>query len=61
MPAGGGTSQTAVNRRAGARTQVAELVTAAAPLATLLLLAPLIALDAAGGARRGRGRLLARS
>jgi SulP family sulfate permease len=44
MAAGGGTSQTAVNRRSGARTQVAELVTAAAALATLLLLAPLIAL-----------------
>jgi MFS superfamily sulfate permease-like transporter len=44
MPAGGGTSQTAVNRRAGARTQLAELITAAAALATLLLLAPLIAL-----------------
>ena len=44
MPAGGGTSQTAVNRIAGARTQVAELVTAAAALATLLLLAPVIAL-----------------
>ena len=29
MPPGGGTSQTAVNRRAGARTQVAALVTAA--------------------------------
>ena len=44
MPAGGGTTQTAVNRRAGARTQLAELVTAAAAVATLLLLAPLIAL-----------------
>jgi high affinity sulfate transporter 1 len=44
MPAGGGTTQTAVNRRAGARTQVAELVTAAAALATLLLLAPVIGL-----------------
>lgn len=44
MPAGGGTSQTAVNRAAGARTQLAELITAAAALATLLLLAPLIAL-----------------
>ena len=44
MPAGGGTSQTAVNRAAGARTQMAELITAAAALATLLLLAPLIAL-----------------
>ena len=44
MPAGGGTSQTAVNRRAGAKTQLAELVTAAGALATLLLLAPFIAL-----------------
>ena len=44
MPAGGGTTQTAVNRSAGARTQMAELVTAAAALATMLLLAPLIAL-----------------
>lgn len=44
MPAGGGTSQTAVNRKAGARTQMAGLVTAAAAVATLLLLAPVIAL-----------------
>src|SRR3954447_23335750 len=44
MPAGGGTTQTAVNRSAGARTQLAELVTAAVALATLLVLAPLIAL-----------------
>ena len=44
MPAGGGTSQTAVNRMAGARTQVAELVTAGVAVATLLVLAPLIAL-----------------
>ncbi len=44
MPSGGGTSQTAVNRLAGARTQVAELVTAAAATATLLLLGPVIAL-----------------
>jgi len=44
MPAGGGTTQTAVNRRAGARTQMAELVTAAGALATLVLLAPYIAL-----------------
>jgi high affinity sulfate transporter 1 len=42
MPSGGGTSQTAVNRRAGARTQAAELVTAGVTLATMLLLAPLI-------------------
>jgi high affinity sulfate transporter 1 len=44
MPAGGGTSQTAVNRFAGARSQVAGLVTAAAALLTMLLLAPVIAL-----------------
>jgi high affinity sulfate transporter 1 len=44
MPAGGGTTQTAVNCSAGARTQMAELVTAVMALATLLLLAPLIAL-----------------
>ena len=40
MPGGGGTSQTAINRLAGARSQAAELVTAAGTLATLLLLAP---------------------
>ena len=44
MPAGGGTTQTAVNRKAGAKTQMAELVTAAAAVATLLLFAPVIAL-----------------
>ena len=44
MPAGGGTTQTAVNRQAGARTQMAEIVTAAMTLLTMLLLAPLIAL-----------------
>jgi high affinity sulfate transporter 1 len=44
MPSGGGMSQTAVNRAAGARTQVAGLVTAAAVLATLLFLASLVAL-----------------
>lgn len=44
FPAGGGTSQTAVNAAAGARTQVAELVTAALVAATLLVLAPLIGL-----------------
>jgi sulfate permease, SulP family len=43
MPGGGGTSQTAVNRLAGARTQVSELVTAAMTLVTMLFLAPLIA------------------
>ncbi len=44
MPGGGGTSQTAVNRLAGARSQLSELVTAGATLATMLLLAPLIGL-----------------
>jgi SulP family sulfate permease len=42
MPSGGGTSQTAVNRLAGARTQMSELVTAAATLVVMLLLAPII-------------------
>lgn len=44
MSAGGGTTQTAVNRLAGARTQLAEVVTAGAALVTMLLLAPLISL-----------------
>jgi anti-anti-sigma factor len=44
MPSGGGTSQTAVNRHTGARSQVAEIVTAGVTLATMFLLAPLIAL-----------------
>jgi sulfate permease, SulP family len=44
MPGGGGTSQTAVNRLAGARTQMSELVTAAMTLIVMLLLAPMIAL-----------------
>jgi sulfate permease, SulP family len=44
MPAGGGTTQTAVNRLAGARSQLAEMVTAAAALVTMLVLAPLIGL-----------------
>jgi high affinity sulfate transporter 1 len=39
MPAGGGTSQTAVNRQAGARSQLAGLVTAGATLLTMVLLA----------------------
>jgi len=42
MPAGGGTTQTTVNRLAGARTQLAEWVTATIALGTMLLLAPLI-------------------
>jgi sulfate permease, SulP family len=44
MPAGGGTSQTAVNRLAGARTQMSEWVTAGAALVTMLLLAPFMSL-----------------
>jgi len=40
MPSGGGTSQTAVNRLAGARTQVAAVITALAALLTMLVLAP---------------------
>jgi len=44
MPAGGGTSQTAVVRSAGGQSQKASLVTAAAALATMLLLAPLLGL-----------------
>ena len=44
MPSGGGTSQTAVNRLAGARTQLAEIVTAAGTLATMFFLAPLMGL-----------------
>jgi len=44
MPAGGGTSQTAVNRSAGAQTQGASLVTAATALGTMLFLAPVIGL-----------------
>jgi sulfate permease, SulP family len=44
MPAGGGTSQTAVNRMAGARTQVAELFTAATALVTMLFLSSVIGL-----------------
>jgi high affinity sulfate transporter 1 len=44
MPAGGGTSQTAVNRNAGAQTQAASLVVAAVAFATLLFLAPVLAL-----------------
>lgn len=44
MPAGGGTSQTAVNYRAGAKSQAAGLVTAAVVVSVLLVLAPLISL-----------------
>jgi len=44
MPAGGGTSQTAVNRFAGACTQLAALVTTAITLVTMFVLAPLVEL-----------------
>jgi high affinity sulfate transporter 1 len=44
MPAGGGTSQTAVVRAVGGVTQKASLVTAAAAAATMLVLAPLLGL-----------------
>jgi SulP family sulfate permease len=44
MPAGGGTSQTAVVRSVGGRSQKASLVTAGAALATMLFLAPLLGL-----------------
>jgi MFS superfamily sulfate permease-like transporter len=43
-PAGGGTSQTAVNDQAGAKSQIAELATAGVVIVTLLFLAPLISL-----------------
>jgi len=44
MPAGGGTSQTAVVRSVGGQSQKASLVTAAAAAATMLFLAPLLGL-----------------
>jgi high affinity sulfate transporter 1 len=44
MPAGGGTTQTAVNRLAGARSQAAGLMAAAGTLVTILFLAPFIGL-----------------
>jgi len=44
MPAGGGASQTAVVSAAGGRSQRTSLVTAAAALATMLFVAPLLGL-----------------
>jgi SulP family sulfate permease len=44
MPAGGGTTQTAVNRLSGARSQLAGLVTGLLSLGVILLLAPFIGL-----------------
>lgn len=43
MAGGGGTSQTAVNRNAGAKTQMSAVVTAIATLLTMFLLAPFFA------------------
>ncbi|UKJ08606.1 SulP family inorganic anion transporter [Solitalea lacus] len=42
MPSGGGTSQTAINRIAGSKTQVSALVTAGIALLTMLFIAPLL-------------------
>ncbi|MHA6203714.1 SulP family inorganic anion transporter [Dyella soli] len=42
MPAGGGTSQTAVNTHAGARSQLAGMITGLLALGTILFLAPFI-------------------
>jgi len=44
MPAGGGTSQTAVSEDSGAKSQIASLATAGAVLITLLFLAPIVSL-----------------
>jgi MFS superfamily sulfate permease-like transporter len=44
MPAGGGTSQTAVVRSVGGQSQKSSLVTAGAAVATMLLLAPILGL-----------------
>jgi high affinity sulfate transporter 1 len=44
LPAGGGTSQTAVNRKAGAKSQWAAIVTAISVVGVLLFLSPIIAL-----------------
>lgn len=44
LAVGGGTTQTAVNRLAGARAQLAELITAGAALVTMLFFSPFIAL-----------------
>jgi len=44
MPAGGGTSQTAVVRATGGQSQLVSMVTAGVALATMLLLAPILGL-----------------
>jgi len=43
-PAGGGTSQTAVNADAGAKSQISEMVTVGVVVLTLLFLAPVVSL-----------------
>jgi SulP family sulfate permease len=43
-PAGGGTSQTAVNEKAGAKSQISAMVTAGVVVLALLFLAPLVSL-----------------
>ncbi len=43
-PSGGGTSQTAVNAKAGAKSQVSEMVTVGVVVLTLVFLAPVISL-----------------
>ena len=57
MPAGGGTTQTGCEPFAGARSQLAEIVTAAAALVTMFLLAPPHQPDA-GGHPGGGGHCL---
>ena len=44
MPAGGGTTQTAILQAAGARSQLASVMTAAVALASLLFMAPVLSL-----------------
>ena len=61
MPAGGGTSQTAVNRKAGARTQLAGARHRGVRAGDAAAARAADRADAAGGARRGRRRLLARA
>ena len=60
MPAGGGTTQTAVNRLAGARTQLAGLVTAAGHARDDAAAGSLHRADAGGYARSRRHRVFDR-
>ena len=61
MPAGGGTSQTAVVRSAGGQSQKASLVTAGTALATMLLLRTAPRPDAERHARGSSHRLFGRA